>query len=133
MFYKTSFLDIQFDFKKNTNAIYYFDCCKIMIVLGILQSVSTWIISPKQKKPKKVFPQNKESDDFLLKEPNCLTFFQSFIVLNKIVLTLLVFWNLTAQWPRVPNKGQHYLPFTCNVDVSTWVNNSRVGRKSLNN
>ena len=38
--------------------------------------------------------------------------------------------TLTAQWPWV--SGQNLKPFPCNGDVSIWVKNSQVGRKTPN-
>ena len=40
--------------------------------------------------------------------------------------------TLTAQWPRVPSIGQNLQPFTGNIDISIWVKNSQVGRKTTN-
>ena len=35
-----------------------------------------------------------------------------------------------AQWSWVPEKGEHFKPFSGNDDVSMWVKHSRVGRKT---
>ena len=40
---------------------------------------------------------------------------------------------LTAQWPWVPSTGQTLKSFTDNGDISIWVKNYRVGRKTSNN
>ena len=40
--------------------------------------------------------------------------------------------TLTSQKPWVPSTGHNLHPFLANGDVSTWVKNSRVGRKTPN-
>ena len=41
-------------------------------------------------------------------------------------------WHLTSQWLWVPCLGQNLQHFTGNADVSIWVRNSLVGRKTPN-
>ena len=50
--------------------------------------------------------------------------------MSRVTACVARLWNLTAQWPGVPNISQNFKSFTGNGYVSKWVKNSRVWCKT---